>query len=278
MAREEAVGPPRVPTEGFHDEEVVQLIPLLREVELAHLGAAAPPAQRLVQVEHGNVGKVGYARHRLQEPEPRDGPPVVDHVEKLAEDLVGQHDPPRRGLEIGLAHLPHGAGLASQLLEEGPLPCATHFLPLGNGRVAQLELGQLVSQHEGGHVRHGATRIVVELGEQARVLEGLVEAAEHGPRSPCQACPSSGPAVLAHGRALAKARSAAERGELALKVAHGRPHAVGGHGRVAHVLAIVAARLVAVHISLRASAPPLSFAKQRVRRLVAREDALKLVE
>ncbi len=54
--------------------QVVQLVPLLGEVDLAQLGRSAPEAQALVHVQDGDVGKVGDARHSLQHPEALDGP------------------------------------------------------------------------------------------------------------------------------------------------------------------------------------------------------------
>mmetsp|Transcript_956 Transcript_956/g.1844 ORF Transcript_956/g.1844 Transcript_956/m.1844 type:complete len:222 (-) Transcript_956:663-1328(-) len=54
VVREEAVGPGEVAAERLEDEQVVQLVPLLRVVHLAKLGRA-PPAEALIQVEHRRV-------------------------------------------------------------------------------------------------------------------------------------------------------------------------------------------------------------------------------
>ena len=49
---DEAVEPRLVTAEALHDEEVVELIPLLLEVRLLELGRAAPPAEGLVEEDH----------------------------------------------------------------------------------------------------------------------------------------------------------------------------------------------------------------------------------
>ena len=75
VVAQEAVGPEAVATQGFHDQEVVQLVPLLGVVDLAQL-RPAPPAKRLVEVQHGDVREVGNPRDDLQEPEALYGPLV----------------------------------------------------------------------------------------------------------------------------------------------------------------------------------------------------------
>ena len=47
--------------------------------------ASAPPAQALVEVEHGDVGEVWHARDHLQEPEALHGALVVDDVQHVAQ-------------------------------------------------------------------------------------------------------------------------------------------------------------------------------------------------
>ena len=51
----------------------------------AELCAGAPPAEALVEVQHGDVGEVGHARDDLQEPEALDGALVVDDVQHKAQ-------------------------------------------------------------------------------------------------------------------------------------------------------------------------------------------------
>ena len=75
VVAEKAVGPQRVTPERLHDQEVVQLVPLLRIVHLAEFWAA-PPAEGLVEVQHAYVREVGNPRDDLQEPETLDGPLV----------------------------------------------------------------------------------------------------------------------------------------------------------------------------------------------------------
>jgi hypothetical protein len=155
VLRQEAVHPVLVAAQRLHDLQVVQLVPLLRKVDLARaggppsgarraaalpcllqtsrtshgldrtnqaaprrlrgpaaapgalcsrapyaphsrgggrprwaahppqLGAGAPPAQALVQVQHGDVGEVRHARDRLQEPEALQRAPGVQLVQAL---------------------------------------------------------------------------------------------------------------------------------------------------------------------------------------------------
>ena len=87
MVAEKAVGPQRVTPERLHDQEVVQLVPLLGVVHLAQL-RAAPPAERLVQVEHRHVCEVGDARNDLKEPEALDGPLVEERVQEQAPHII----------------------------------------------------------------------------------------------------------------------------------------------------------------------------------------------
>ena len=65
---DEAVEPRLIAAEALHDEEVVELIPLLLEVRLLELGRAAPPAEGLVEEDHRVVREVRDARHRLEVP------------------------------------------------------------------------------------------------------------------------------------------------------------------------------------------------------------------
>lgn len=57
------------------------------------LRAGAPPAQALVQVQHGDVGEVGHARDGLQEPEALQRAPGVQLVQALRRP--GAHPRPR---------------------------------------------------------------------------------------------------------------------------------------------------------------------------------------
>ena len=68
-----------------------------RKAHLAELSTGAPPAQGLIQVQHGDVGEVGHAGDGLQEPEALDGAVGVDEVEAVAEGQVGTLDPPGGG-------------------------------------------------------------------------------------------------------------------------------------------------------------------------------------
>eukprot|EP00976_Prorocentrum_cordatum_P050688 1023243-Prorocentrum_minimum.AAC.2 len=94
-------------------------------IYLAELAGASPPPEHLVDVEHGAVGEVGRARHRLQEPEALDRPAVENEVEHVAQQVVGDLDEPRG------VHLP-------ALLFTLPLP-------LPDRGVAQFKLGQLTA-------------------------------------------------------------------------------------------------------------------------------------
>ena len=92
------VSPHSVTAQRFVDEQVVVLVPLLREVHPAQLAAAPPPPEQLVDGEHGVVGKVRHARHGFEEPEALDGSIFGIHgVEEVAQDVVGHLDDPGRG-------------------------------------------------------------------------------------------------------------------------------------------------------------------------------------
>ena len=75
VVAQEAVGPQRIPPERLHDQEVVQLVPLLRIMDFPQL-RPAPPPEGLVEVQHGDVREVGNPRDDLQEPEALYGPLV----------------------------------------------------------------------------------------------------------------------------------------------------------------------------------------------------------
>ena len=83
VLREPAVEEVGVAAERLHDKQVVQLIVRLGIVHL-HPGRAPVPAQRLVQVQHRDVGKVGHARNGLEHEEAR----------KVRAALVQQVQPP----------------------------------------------------------------------------------------------------------------------------------------------------------------------------------------
>ena len=87
MVAQEAVGPQRIPPERLHDQEVVQLVPLLRIMDFSEL-RPAPPAKRLVEVQHGDVREVGNPRDDLQEPKPLDGPLVEERVQEQAPHII----------------------------------------------------------------------------------------------------------------------------------------------------------------------------------------------
>ena len=65
----------------------MQLVPLLRIMDFPQL-RPAPPAKRLVEVQHGDVREVGNPRDDLQEPETLDGPLVEERVQEQAPDVV----------------------------------------------------------------------------------------------------------------------------------------------------------------------------------------------
>jgi hypothetical protein len=75
---------------------VMQLVPLLCKVHLAERGPCPPPAKRLVEMQHGDVGEVGHSRDLLQHPEPLDGAALVHKVQNPAEQVIGAFDEPWR--------------------------------------------------------------------------------------------------------------------------------------------------------------------------------------
>ena len=87
VVAQEAVGPQRIPPERLHDQEVVQLVPLLRIMDFPEL-RPAPPAEGLVEVQHAYVREVGNPRDHLQEPEPLDGPLVEERVQEQAPHII----------------------------------------------------------------------------------------------------------------------------------------------------------------------------------------------
>ena len=118
MLGDEPIGPELVPAQGLEDEQVVELVELLGKVDLAQLLAAAEPSEGLVEVQpleagkrkgakaswkaswqmgtprkraisHGQVGKVGHAGNRLEEPEPLDRAAIEQKVEDPAEGAIG---------------------------------------------------------------------------------------------------------------------------------------------------------------------------------------------
>ena len=180
VARQEAGDPPPVAAQRLHDQQVVVLVPLLRKVDALCHRAEAPPAERLVRMQHRGVREVRHARHGLQEPEPVDGPSVEEHVQREAQRVVG--------------HLEHQRG--------GHL--RPRLLPRPNGVVGQRQLLQLRPQLRRGRVLRGAARQVGDQGVE--LLRGagaplLGPPAEAGFRSA-----AVGPADPR--RAFAKLRSA----------------------------------------------------------------------
>ena len=64
------------------------------EVYLAQLSAGPPPAEGFVHVQHGDVGKVGHARHRLVQPEALYGAVLVYGIQQHAQRQVYATDEP----------------------------------------------------------------------------------------------------------------------------------------------------------------------------------------
>ena len=81
VVAEKAVGPQRIPPERLHDQEVVQLVPLLRIMDFPQL-RPAPPPEGLVEVQHAYVREVGDARDDLQEPKALYGPLIKERVQE----------------------------------------------------------------------------------------------------------------------------------------------------------------------------------------------------
>ena len=79
----------------------------------AKLRAGAPPAEALVEVQHGDVGEVGHAGDDLQEPEALDGALVVDDVQHKAQAA-------RRRRENFIARLPTQKHCTGQLSYANP--------------------------------------------------------------------------------------------------------------------------------------------------------------
>mmetsp|Transcript_878 Transcript_878/g.1865 ORF Transcript_878/g.1865 Transcript_878/m.1865 type:complete len:254 (-) Transcript_878:162-923(-) len=122
MIATKAVDPGVVASERLHDEEVVELVPLLGEVHLLDRRAHAPPTEGLVQVQHRDVGEVGHARHCLEEPKALDGPLLGVHlVEEEAEQDVGGLDQPVLLLEVVALLLPLQLPLVQLVLVNGQL-------------------------------------------------------------------------------------------------------------------------------------------------------------
>lgn len=58
------------------------------------LGQYLAPTQGLIEVQAGDVGEVGHARHSLQEPEALDGAVVKHHIQEHTQGEVdGLHIP-----------------------------------------------------------------------------------------------------------------------------------------------------------------------------------------
>ena len=87
VVAEKAVGPQRIPPERLHDQEVVQLVPLLRIMNFPQFWPAPPP-EGLVEVQHRDVREVGNPRDDLQEPETLDGPLVEERVQEQAPHII----------------------------------------------------------------------------------------------------------------------------------------------------------------------------------------------
>jgi hypothetical protein len=66
----------------------------LPKTDLADLSAGAPPPQRLVEVQHGDKGKVGHAGDGFKEPEPLNWASCVGNVHQPAQRRVGGIDEP----------------------------------------------------------------------------------------------------------------------------------------------------------------------------------------
>jgi hypothetical protein len=96
---EKAVGPQRIPTQGLHDEQVVQLVPLLGVMHLSQLGTSPPP-ERLVQVQHGHVREVRDAGDDFEEPKALDRTLVEEIIQEQAANVV---EGPRDGVGVDLA-------------------------------------------------------------------------------------------------------------------------------------------------------------------------------
>ena len=87
VVAEKAVGPQRITPERLHDQQVVQLVPLLRIMDFPKL-RPAPPAKGLVEVQHRDVREVGNPRDHFQEPESLDGPLVEERVQEQAPHII----------------------------------------------------------------------------------------------------------------------------------------------------------------------------------------------
>ena len=116
VVAEKAVGPEAVATQGFHDQEVVQLVPLLRIVHLAEFWAA-PPAEGLVEVQHAYVREVGNPRDDLQEPKPLDGPLVEERVQEQAPHII-QFSRDRMRVDAAARRLAFPLGLRHGLVRQ----------------------------------------------------------------------------------------------------------------------------------------------------------------
>lgn len=81
----------------------------------AQLCAGAPPAEALVEVQHGDVGEVGHARDDLQEPEALDGALVVQEVQHDAQRVVCQVDDEGR-LGVARCRLPQPLTIPHRLI------------------------------------------------------------------------------------------------------------------------------------------------------------------
>ena len=171
VLRQKPIPPSPVASEGFHDEQVVVLVPLLREVHPAELAATPPPPEELVHRQHRVVAEVGHPRHRLEEPKSLHGRIFrEDEVEEVAQREVGRLDDPRRGnFRSGALAFPYcvvgQAELAEHVAEFG------HEFDLGvRGLAARDDEDLLSAVAEGGVVAAERRAEGVELA--AKVLGG----------------------------------------------------------------------------------------------------------
>ncbi len=95
------------------------------EPDLSQFCPSAPPAQALIQVEHGDVREVRHASDSFEEPEALQGPIRVHHIQEPAQGQVGPLDDEGRADPVGTS-----------------LPC---MLPLPHCCIIQLELLQTLA-------------------------------------------------------------------------------------------------------------------------------------
>mmetsp|Transcript_23041 Transcript_23041/g.63636 ORF Transcript_23041/g.63636 Transcript_23041/m.63636 type:complete len:287 (-) Transcript_23041:3176-4036(-) len=166
MVAQEAVEPQPITAKGLHDLQVMQLIPLFSEVDLAQLRARTPEPQGLVQVQDGNARKVGDAGHGLQDPEFLDWAVDVYHIQDQAQRIKGQLDK-QRGVELPVA-------LVALLLHAG------HRI-IVQGKARQLFLDHIkLSQ-----LRLAERRGRIQFRQHAHPLQRLVQVAQTAANALC---------------------------------------------------------------------------------------------